>query len=418
MDSHFLEGKNIIVAGAGMSGLSFTLALRRLWPANLTPPIIKIYERDSDAIPAGREGYTLSLAGHDETGGLYAARDLGLLDDIMQHAVQGLGNKFKFTMWNRSWSELLTQKIEPAPGLPTSGIRIARKNLRKVLTDAVGREQIIWETTCVDAERLSNGKMLVKLSGSHLPENESTAECDLLIIADGASSKIRASLRPNDTLQYTGIMQKGGLAIFPKGVPKPVDKKWGIILSSGKGVACFVSPYDETSVSWGLSYRAPTIEEPLKISSIEEAQLVIEECKELGKEFLEPFQSILDATDPTFVSRLAARDKQPFGHDISLGPAIFIGDSNHATTPFSGYGASLAMKDGWDLATQLCGSRGLKEAVRAYDAISIPRATKMLKESRQRIDMCHATGFNYSFNRSLLGFGGFVLGIKDALGST
>lgn len=102
-----------------------------------------------------------------------------------------------------------------------------------MLTDAVGRGNITWNTTCVDAERLSNGRMLVKLSGSHLPENESTAECYLLIIADGASSKLRASLRPNDTLQYTGIMQKGGLAIFPNGIPKPVNEKWGIILSSG-----------------------------------------------------------------------------------------------------------------------------------------------------------------------------------------
>ncbi|PON24603.1 hypothetical protein TGAM01_v206533 [Trichoderma gamsii] len=358
----------------------------------MTPPSITVYERDANVVPAGREGYTISLAGHDETGGLYAARDLGILDDVMKHAVQSFGNKFEFTMWNSSWSELLTQKHEPAPGLPASGIRIARKKLRQVLTDVVGRERVIWNTTCVDAERLHNGRMLVKLSGSHLSENDSTAECDLLIIADGASSKLRASLRPNDTLQYTGIMQKGGLAIFPNGIPKPVDEKWGLIVSSGKGVACFLSPYDETSVSWGLSYRAPTIEEPLRISSIEEAQSVIEESKELGKEFVEPFQSILDATDPKSVSRLAARDKQPFSHDLSLGPAIFIGDSNHAITPFSGYGASLAMKDGWDLATHLCGSQSLEEAVKAYDATSIPRATKMLKESRQRIDMSHVTG--------------------------
>ncbi|KAL7968946.1 hypothetical protein HDV63DRAFT_378569 [Trichoderma sp. SZMC 28014] len=418
MDSHFLKGKKIIVAGAGMSGLSFTLALRRLWPANLTPPNLTIYERDSNAVPAGREGYTFSLAGYDETGGLYAARDLGILDDVMKHAVQGLGNKLMFTMWNSSWGELLTQKFEPTPGLPTSGIRIARKNLRKVLTDAVGREQIIWNTTCVDAERLSNGKMLVKLSGGHLSETESTAECDLLIIADGASSKLRARLRPNDTLQYTGIMQKGGLAIFPNGIPKPVDEKWGLILSSGKGVACFFSPYDETSLSWGMSYRAPTIEEPLKISSTEEAWSVVEECKELGKEFLEPFQSILDATDPKSVSRLAARDKQAFSHDLSFGPAIFIGDSNHAVTPYSGYGASLAMKDGWDLATQLCRSQNLEEAVTAYDAISMPRATKVLKESRQRIDISHATGLNYYLAKGFITVGGFVLGIQDALGST
>lgn len=131
MDSHFLQGKKIIVAGAGMSGLSFTLAFRRLWPANLTPPNITIYERDSNVVPAGREGYTLSLAGHDETGGLYAARDLGILDDIMKHAVQGLGNKFKFTMWNNSWSELLTRKFEPAPGLPRQGSELQEKIFEK-----------------------------------------------------------------------------------------------------------------------------------------------------------------------------------------------------------------------------------------------------------------------------------------------
>lgn len=418
MDSHFLADKKIIIAGAGISGLSFALALRQQWPANLAPPHITIYERDSNVVLAGREGYSLFIAGFDETGGLFAARDLGILDDVMKHATQGLGNQFVFKLWNSSWSELLSLKFKPAPGLPTAGIRIARKNLRKVLTDAVGPEQIQWNTACVDAQRLPGGKMLVKLSGNHLPANESTTECDLLIIADGAASKIRACLRPDDVLQYAGVMQKGGLAVFPNGIPKPVDKNWGMLLSSGKGVACFLSPYDETSVAWGLSYRAPTIEEPLKINSLEDAKSVIEDCRELGKEFIEPFQSILDATDPKDVSRLAARDKQPFSHDLSLGPTIFIGDSNHAVSPFSGYGASLALKDGWDLATQLCSSQNLEEAVKAYDAISMPRASKVLKESHQRIDMGHATGFNYILNRSLLSFGGFILGIKDALTSS
>ncbi|KAL6897510.1 hypothetical protein GGI43DRAFT_428667 [Trichoderma evansii] len=314
-------------------------------PANLASPHITIYKRDSNVVPARREGYSLSIAGFDETGRLFAARDLGILDDVMKHATQGLGNQF------------------PASGLPTAGNRIARKNLRKVLTDAVGPEQIQWNTACVDAQRLPSGKMRVKLSGNHLPANESTVECDLLIIADGAASKIRGCLRPDDVLQYAGVMQMGGLAVFPNGIPKPVDKKWGILLSSGKGVACFLSPYDEKSVAWGLSHRAPTIEEPVKINGLEDA-------------------------------------------------------NNHAVSPFSGYGVSLALKDVWDLATQLCSSQTLEEAVKAYDAISMLRASKVLKESHQRIDMGHATGFNYILNRSLVSFGGFILGIKDALTSS
>ncbi|PKK49294.1 hypothetical protein CI102_5734 [Trichoderma harzianum] len=393
MDAQFLAGKNIIIAGAGISGLSFTLAIRQLWPAGLEPPHIVIYERDSDAVPPGREGYSLSLAGFDETGGLYAARDLGILDEVLNHATQGLGNQFVFKV----------MKFKPAAGLPTAGIRIARKNLRKVLTNAVGPGQIKWNTACVDAKKLPNGKMLVTLSGDHIPADKSTTECDLLII------------KPDDTPQYAGVMQKGGLAVFPNGIPQPVDKNWGMLLSAGKGMACFLSPYDETSVAWGISYRAPTIEEPLKLSGLEDAQQVINDCKELGKEFPEPFQSILDATDPKDVSRLAARDKQPFSHDLSLGPVIFIGDSNHAVSPFSGYGASLALKYGWDLSMQLCKAKSLAEAVKAYDAISVPRANKVLKESHQRIDMGHATGLNYLVNRSLLGIGGFVLAVKEAI---
>ncbi|KAH0497694.1 hypothetical protein TgHK011_004983 [Trichoderma gracile] len=345
MKVHFLSGKRIVVAGAGISGLSFALALRQLWPTGPVPPSIVIYERDSDAIPAGREGYSISLAGSDETGGLYAARDLGILDEVLKHATQGLGDPFALTVWNNTWTELLSVKFKPAAGLP-----------------------IIWDTACMDAERLANGKMLVHLSGKGLPAGKSTTECDLLIVADGASSKIRARLRPDDTLQYAGVMQKGGLAVFPNGIPSPVDKKWGLLLSSGKGVACFLSPYDATSVAWGISYRSPTVEEPLRIQSMQDAQSVIEDCRELGKDFSEPFQSILNATSPRDVSRLAARDKQPFNHDLSTGPVIYIGDSNHAVSPYSGYGASLALKDGWDLAKQLCESNTLEDAVRAYDA--------------------------------------------------
>ncbi|KAL6691474.1 hypothetical protein J3F84DRAFT_386567 [Trichoderma pleuroticola] len=116
-------------------------------------------------------------------------------------------------------------------GLPTAGIRIARKNLRKILTNAVGPGQIKWNTACVDAEKLPNRKVVVTLSVDHMPADKTATECGLLIIADGASSKIRSKLRPDDTLQYAGVMQKGGLAVFPNGIPQLVDKNWGMFSS-------------------------------------------------------------------------------------------------------------------------------------------------------------------------------------------
>ncbi len=392
-----------------MAGLSFTLALRQLWPADLEPRKIIICERDSKNLPPGREGYSLSLAGYDETGGLFAARDLGLLDKILAQAMPGLGDQFTFTIWDSSWSEILNMKFKPAPGLPTAGIRLARKSLRKVLIDAVGPDQIRWGVACVAAETLPGGRVRVKLSGDNLQANQLTEHCDLLIVADGASSKIRANLRPHDTLQYTELMQKGGRAFFPNGLPKPIDKSWGMLLSSGKGMACFLSPYDATSVAWGISYRSSTIEPPLNSDNYEDAQSILEDCRLLGKDFPEPFHTIINATDPRDMARLPARDRQPFSHDLATGPVLFIGDSNHAVSPFSGYGASLALKDGLDLASQLCKAKSLGEAVKAYDAVSMPRAAKILKESHRRINMAHATGLNYWFFRVFLGVGGLFL---------
>jgi 2-polyprenyl-6-methoxyphenol hydroxylase-like FAD-dependent oxidoreductase len=65
---HFLSGRHIVVAGAGIAGLSFVVALRKLWLTGVPPPRITIFERDSEHDALGREGYSLSLAGFNNTG--------------------------------------------------------------------------------------------------------------------------------------------------------------------------------------------------------------------------------------------------------------------------------------------------------------------------------------------------------------
>ena len=83
MDSprqHFLSGKRIIIAGGGIAGLSFAASLNQLWHSALgPPPIITIFDRDAQDVDQQREGYSLSLAGHDNTGGLIALKSMNLL---------------------------------------------------------------------------------------------------------------------------------------------------------------------------------------------------------------------------------------------------------------------------------------------------------------------------------------------------
>ncbi|KAI0390781.1 hypothetical protein F5Y17DRAFT_461456 [Xylariaceae sp. FL0594] len=124
-----------------------------------------------------------------------------------------------------------------------------------------------------------------------------------------------------------------------------------------------------------------------------------------------PFNDILDATDPSTTMVLNARDKQPFPHDLRAGPVVFVGDANHALSPFAGNGANLALKDGWDLAEKLCVPESLAHAVAAYDKLSIPRAIATLKSSHWRIKVAHATGLQYWMYRIFFTVAGFFTGL-------
>lgn len=404
--SHFLEGKTILIAGAGMAGLAFATALTKQWDPSLKRPIVRIYERDTEETAEGRQGYSLSLAGYDSTGGMYALKQLGLLDTILPHVVSGLDASSSFKLWNPDWSQVLSVRFKPAEGLPSSTIRVARKNLRKVLLDAGGGSaEISWGTQCTAARQLENGKVAVTVSRG--PDQISEEECDVLICADGSNSKLRSCLRPEDKLTYLGAVQLGGSATFDA-LPPETGKHWGVTHSGGHGLALFSAPVDDTSIVWSISKLEAEPRAPLDKGSREKKQAVLDECRALGQVFSEPFSSFVDNTDLDDVFCMPARDKQPFPHD-DLGPIVFIGDSNHAVSPFAGYGASLAMKDGWDLAEQMCRAENLGEAMKAYDAISIPRAKKVLDTSHGRIRDMHLVGIRFYLWRLLATIGGFML---------
>jgi 2-polyprenyl-6-methoxyphenol hydroxylase-like FAD-dependent oxidoreductase len=410
MSTHFLSGRHIVVAGAGLSGLSFAIALRKLWPESVTPPHITIFERDTEADAEGRQGYSLSLAGYDETGGLVALRDLGLLDEILPHAITGLGGAGCFKIWDNNWSEIMSVRFRPAEGLPSSGIRVARRDLRRTLLAAVA-DEIHWGTACVSAAKTKDGKVSIQLAGTDVRPDESTMQCDFLVVADGASSKIRTSLRPDDVLQFAGATQMVGIASFPDGSPAQLRDNWGLQISWGDGVTCFYSPVDHNNVLWALGFLEQHERPREEYNSQQAMQALLKEARERGaKPFGSQFQTIVDATEnPKDVACLSARDKKPFRHDLDEAAIVFIGDSNHAVSPFAGYGASLALKDGWDLSKALVSSSTAKEAIQKYDAVSVPRALKILDSSRWRIKYGHSTGFKHLFFRTILTLGGYIL---------
>lgn len=407
---HFLSNKTLLIAGAGLSGLSFALALRKhlqtLPPSSLPqPPTLLIYEREPRDLPPGREGYSISIRSDARSGGIQALQKLGLLDRALDASITGLGDGGGgFTVWDTTWNELLKIRPRVSAGLPVGGMRIARRALRGVLVEAVeARDAIRWGVACMGVERLADGRARVRLSDGGV------AECDILIAADGASSKIRAGLRPGDGLQFAGAVCLSGTARFAGGVvPEPVDRDWGIVLGGGGGKSLFVSPVDERSALWSLSYLAPEPRESKKLPlSEEEIQEICQEALEVGKVFNEPFQTLVRGTDSSTVMVFSAMDKQPFAnvdreYRDDQAPVVFIGDSNHAVSPFAGNGANLAMMDGWDLAEQMCKSSSLRAALVSYDRLSVPRARSTVKMSHMSITVAHSQGWRLFFYVLLL----------------
>jgi 2-polyprenyl-6-methoxyphenol hydroxylase-like FAD-dependent oxidoreductase len=237
---------------------------------------------------------------------------------------------------------------------------------------------------------------------------ETDEECDILVAADGASSKIRACLRPHDNLQFAGAIQMGGSARFEGAIPSPLDTSWGGVLT-GTGAACFFSRIDQHTLVWALSILESAPRPKYDNRDPEQVEEMLRQARELGKDIREPFKTIVDATDPLTTLLFNANDKQPLYHDVKVGPIFFIGDANHAVSPFAGNGANLALKDGWDLAEQLCQPSSLDRATMAYDKLSVPRAIATLKSSRWRIKVGHATGPGYWMYRILFMMVGSIM---------
>ncbi|KAF2278739.1 FAD/NAD(P)-binding domain-containing protein, partial [Westerdykella ornata] len=411
---HFLQDKHILIAGAGISGLAFTLSLHKLWPSvsTSTPvPRITLIERDPSAIPPNREGYSLSLRSDAPTAGIQTLQKMGLLDRLLEVAIVGLGAEHAgaeegggggeggFVVWNRDWNPVLKMRSATPPGLPVAGMRIARGQLRRELVSAaelLPGVEIRWGESVMGVSSAPSPSSASQDRGRgsiEVQTSKGTLTADLLIAADGSSSKVRGLLRPSDGLQFAGPACIIGTAEL-KHAPAGRADEFGTVIS-GKGAALFIAPVDKKEMVWCLSWRVgePVAARRQPLSEEERGELV-EEARRIGVPALgERFERILEGTDGKVLSRFSARDKQAFAHEDGYGKVVFIGDANHAVSPFAGNGANLALMDGWDLAESMVLSGDLAEALKRYDGLAVGRAKRVVSISHLSIRIMHATGW-------------------------
>ncbi|ETN46237.1 uncharacterized protein HMPREF1541_00421 [Cyphellophora europaea CBS 101466] len=227
-----------------------------------------------------------------------------------------------------------------------------------------------------------------------------TLRADIVIAADGARSTIRRHYNASASaggLDYAGVAIVSGVSQFPspEDVPQRIRACWGLVIS-GTGTGLFVSPVDNTSALWSLSYYTEErVEDRRWPMSNDVLEKLMAKAKELASSFDGTVNELVDKTNLATLMQLSAMDRPAFAHHVQRdGNVVWLGDANHAVSPFAGNGANLALNDGWDFAEALLTtSTGFEGAVKSYDKDAMPRAQQTRKMSRWVIDFAHATGW-------------------------
>jgi 2-polyprenyl-6-methoxyphenol hydroxylase-like FAD-dependent oxidoreductase len=309
---HELAGKRVIIIGAGLAGLTFAHALDRYWPREYTKPRISIYERSSKTLDRKREGYTMSIKPES---GLGALKQLGLLEDALRNSTVGTGDTQPLPIfWTKDWQSMLdmnphTSSESAGNSIPSTGIRLVRHVLRDLLLDSVPKDiPIRWGTACDSVRILDGGGVQVGLADG------STEECDFLVAADGANSIFRSTLLPDKKLAYAGAVCFMGTSRFPAGKPDLLKYKWDMNIS-GRGIRFLIFPVDSSRVVWALSYKSKLLRERVRGNeAMQRQQEVINEVRQRGKPLHEPFDQIIEATDPLTLQVFSAMHKAPIVH--------------------------------------------------------------------------------------------------------
>ncbi len=373
----------VLLAGAGVSGLTTALALR---------------QRGVDAVVLERAGAAedIQVGGciHVWHNGARGLQRLGVCEPLLDLAgPEAVVARAEFcTSRGRlmyGWSVRDTERLV---GSPTFGVR--RPALHRVLLNAVGDGVVRFGATCVGFDQDGDG-VLVRL------ESGGEERGDVLIGADGLRSVLRTALPGATTPRYAGYVSWQAVArvdtdVVPVGLFRVL---WG------RGARFLFYRIGASEVYWEGTFAAAAggaeAEGPRK-------QAVLDRFRG----WVAPVETIVSATEPEAISRADMFDRPP-SRQWGVDRVTLAGDAAHAMTNALGQGANQAIEDSLVLARCLGDAGDPATGLRAYEAERIPRTTKfasmswsMARASRLRSPVACALrnvgltlGFRFGFAR-------------------
>jgi 2-polyprenyl-6-methoxyphenol hydroxylase-like FAD-dependent oxidoreductase len=335
-------GKQILVIGAGISGLATAVALQRR-----NHEVTVIEERTETSSGAGISIWPNALAALDEIGVGNAVREVG--GRVTAGALRWRNGTFL--------RHPTPERLVKALGEPLVVIR--RSALTKVLADALADGTVHTGLSAVELVATTDG---VRLALSDSTMREAAA----VIGADGARSIVARHLNCALAHRYAGYTAWRGVASHA------IDPDIaGEVL--GPGVEFGHVPLGADRTYWFATERAPAG----RIAPEGELSYL----RARFASWADPIPAVLAATDPDDVLRNDLYDRDQ-ARQWSRGPVVVVGDAAHPMRPHLGQGGCQGLEDAAVLARFVDADDNLAAAFARFAAFRRPRVRPVVRESK------------------------------------
>jgi salicylate hydroxylase len=355
-----MSAPKILIAGAGIGGLTAGLALLRKGFD------VTIYERASELKEVG--------AGlHISPNGSRVLFSLGLGPKVEASSRQP--ERRVMRLWNtgEGWP-LPNQTAMAIERYGAPYLLMHRGDLHAILVDAVQsakRDAIMLNAECVGFDQ--DGREVTL----HLADG-SLAKGDALISADGIKSTLRRALFGPDHPRFTGSIYWRGLVPIER-----VPERSRAEAAGWMGPKNFATIYP-VSVGRLLNINASARRDDWS----EESWTAKGDREEFAQDFAgwhSDVQQIIHAIDQPYRWGSFLRDPLK---QWSVGRVTLLGDACHPMLASLGQGANMAIEDGCVLASCLAqAGSDVEGALRAYEGARIARTTRVVEASNKQSGM-------------------------------
>jgi len=339
----------VLVAGAGIGGLTLAVALRRAGAS------VRVFERAPRVEPVGA-GIVV------QPNAMLALRSI---DPALEQAVAAAGQPCVRGAIKADSGAVLSSTdlgaIARLAGAPMIGIH--RHRLHETLLEALGEGHVSLGAAARGC-REEGGEVILELEGGD------EARGDVLVGADGLRSAVRAHVLGPDEVRYSGYTSWRGVCAGADLVPPGHQSEtWG------RGQRFGIVGIGHGEVYWFATANAPPGGEDPPGARV--ASLI-----ERFGGWHEPIRALLERTEESRAIRSDIGDRAPV-RGWTRGRVGLLGDAAHPTTPNLGQGGCMAIEDAAVLGRLLpaSGAAGVAGALKRYEERRVARANEVVARS-------------------------------------